>query len=159
MLRSLHLNNFRGFSDHRVDFKDISVIVGMNNAGKSTIVDALRILSITTQRFRSLRFMEPPDWTGLRPEMWGIAPSLQNININFRTIFNQYGNPPGLISAEFFNGTRLGIYIGPEQIFALIYTPTGRLVVNGWLARDTDIPGIAILPQIGPVQDSEQVLT
>lgn len=159
MLRSLHLTNFRGFSDHSVDFKDISVIVGMNNAGKSTIVDALRILSITTQRFRSLQFLDPPGWTGLDRGELGISPSLQNIHINFHTIFNHYGDPPGLVAAEFTNGTRLKIFIGPEQIFALIYSPTGRLVVNRWLARDTDIPGIAILPQIGPVQEIEQILS
>lgn len=159
MLRSLHLRNFRGFRDHRVDFKDVSVIVGMNNAGKSTIVDALRILSITTQRFRSLSFVDPPGWTGLNQDYLGISPSLQNLNLNFKTIFSHYSDPPGLITADFFNGAKLKIYIGIEQIFALIYTPTGRLVVNKWLARDTDIPGIAILPQIGPVQESEQVLS
>lgn len=159
MLRSLHLKNFRGFTDHTVRFKDISVVVGMNNAGKSTVVDALRILSITTQRFHSLRFLDPPEWTGLSPDRLGISPSLENLNLNFQTIFNQYSDPPGLVAAEFFNGAKLEIYIGREQIFALVYNPAGRLVVNKWLARDTDIPGIAILPQIAPVQESEQILS
>lgn len=158
MLKSLRLRNFRGFNNHALDFKDISVIVGMNNAGKSTIVDALRLLAITTQRFRLLRFTEPPEWTGLRPENWGVSPSLENLNINFQTIFYQYGEPPAQLTADFVNGTRVDLFIGPSTIFALIYTPTGRLVVNRWLANDTDIPGIAILPQIGPVREVEPLL-
>lgn len=158
MLSALQLQNFRGYIKHRIEFKDTSVIVGMNNAGKSTIVDALRLLSITTQRFRSLSFAEPPEWAGLRPEKWGVYPSLQNIDINFKTIFNGYTDPPGLIIAEFFNGSKVELYIGPGQIFALIYTPTGRLVVSSRLAKDTDIPGIAILPQIGPVRENEEIL-
>lgn len=159
MLKSLRLQNFRGYIDHHVDFKEVSVIVGMNNAGKSTLVDALRLLSITTQRFRGLNYVEPPNWSRLRPEQLGVIPSMQNININFHTIFNQYSPPPGVVSAEFTNGAKIKIFIGPNQIFALIFGTSGRPVQNRWLAQDIDIPGIAILPQIGPVQDGEVILT
>lgn len=159
MLKELRLRNFRGYVSHCIDFKEISVIVGMNNAGKSTIVDALRLLSITTQRFRGLNYVEPPSWSGLQPEQLGVVPSLQNIRINFNTIFNQYSDPPGLVAAEFVNGAKIEIYIGPNQIFALIFSTNGWPVRNRWLAQDVDIPGIAILPQIGPVQESELILT
>jgi len=157
MLKSLTLQNFRGYADHHIDFKDISIVVGMNNAGKSTIVDALRILSLTTQKFRTQNFIEAPEWTG-RQGILGISPSVQTLNIDFRAIFNHYGDPPGLLQAEFVNGTRLDIFIGPGQIFALIFTPRGTLVANRRLAADTDIPSIAILPQIGPVSEEENLL-
>ena len=44
MLRELRLENYRGFSDHSIPFEEVSVLVGRNNAGKSTAVEALRLV-------------------------------------------------------------------------------------------------------------------
>lgn len=44
ILKSLKLKNFRGYEDIEVDFdKDINVIIGKNDIGKSTILEALDI--------------------------------------------------------------------------------------------------------------------
>lgn len=45
ILRSLELRNFRGFREIRIDFDErLTVLVGTNGAGKSTVLDALAIL-------------------------------------------------------------------------------------------------------------------
>jgi AAA ATPase domain len=64
MLESLHLENFRGFANHRVPLKETSVLVRANNAGKSPIVAALRRVAIVTDRLRNprARFVERPNW-------------------------------------------------------------------------------------------------
>ena len=43
MLTFLKLENFRCFSNHEVVFSPLCLLVGQNNAGKSTIIDALRL--------------------------------------------------------------------------------------------------------------------
>jgi AAA15 family ATPase/GTPase len=47
-LIELRLQNFRGFQDHRLPFRQTTVVVGQNNAGKSTIVEAPRLLAVAT---------------------------------------------------------------------------------------------------------------
>jgi AAA15 family ATPase/GTPase len=42
VLKNLRLTDFRGFADHFVPLRDFTVIVGQNNMGKPTIVEALR---------------------------------------------------------------------------------------------------------------------
>jgi len=45
ILRSLELRNFRGFRDIEIDFdKQLTVLVGTNGAGKTTVLDALAML-------------------------------------------------------------------------------------------------------------------
>jgi predicted ATP-binding protein involved in virulence len=45
ILRSLELRNFRGFREIAIDFdKRLTVLVGINGAGKTTVLDALAIL-------------------------------------------------------------------------------------------------------------------
>ncbi|PYS69901.1 MAG: hypothetical protein DMF73_13950 [Acidobacteria bacterium] len=43
MLTKLILRNFRGFENHELPLRETTVIVGRNNAGKSTVVEALRL--------------------------------------------------------------------------------------------------------------------
>ena len=50
--RKVRLRNFRGFDDHVVPLRDLTIIVGENNAGKSTIVEALRLAALAVNRFR-----------------------------------------------------------------------------------------------------------
>ncbi|HZV35962.1 MAG TPA: AAA family ATPase [Verrucomicrobiae bacterium] len=44
MITEIKLFNFRGFESHSIPLKPVTIIVGKNNAGKSTIVEALRLI-------------------------------------------------------------------------------------------------------------------
>jgi AAA15 family ATPase/GTPase len=50
LIEELHLENFRGLADHHVRMRDTTIIVGANNAGKSTVVEALRLIAVATNR-------------------------------------------------------------------------------------------------------------
>ena len=41
-LRNVHIHNFRGILDQEITLRDYSVLVGPNNSGKSTVIDAIR---------------------------------------------------------------------------------------------------------------------
>jgi putative ATP-dependent endonuclease of OLD family len=58
-LYKLHIRNFRKIEDLTVDFPSgLSVIVGENNAGKTTIIDALRLILFSSRDFDALRLNE-----------------------------------------------------------------------------------------------------
>ena len=48
-LKAIELRNFRAFEKQRIELAPITVIVGPNNAGKSSVLSALRLLSQTFQ--------------------------------------------------------------------------------------------------------------
>jgi hypothetical protein len=86
MLTRLHLRNFRGFNDHELSFEKFTLIVGRNNAGKSTIIEALRLVALCTARYRTLRYIEAPPDLGLADDAHGIAPSIRDIEFNLGII-------------------------------------------------------------------------
>lgn len=47
MLEKLYLKNFKAFCDNEINFKPITLFLGPNNSGKSSILSAIRILSQT----------------------------------------------------------------------------------------------------------------
>ena len=60
MLKNLRLTDLRSFAEHFVPLRDLTVFVGQNNAGKSTIVEALRLISIVALRYGNLTYRPPP---------------------------------------------------------------------------------------------------
>lgn len=58
-LRELHIRNFRKIDELIVNFpRGLTVLVGENNSGKTTIVDALRLMLFSSRDFESLRLTE-----------------------------------------------------------------------------------------------------
>ncbi len=58
-LLNLHIRNFRKIEDLSVTFpKGLTVIVGENNAGKTAIIDALRLMLFSSRDYESLRLNE-----------------------------------------------------------------------------------------------------
>lgn len=160
MLIRIRLQNFRGFHDQTIPLRSLTVAVGQNNAGKSTLVEALRILSIVTRRYRNLPYQEPPDWLPLPRRMRGTAPALKRSEVQFDTIFHRYSEPPATITADFAAGQKVTIYIGAEgKVHAVIQDSAGDIVRSKSDAQSIDLPSVAALPQVGPVQDDEAKLS
>jgi len=160
MLTKLTLRNFRGFDNHSMNFAPLTVAVGQNNAGKTTVVEALRLVSIVALRYRHLGFHHPPGGSDIPLACIGVKPSLRDIEINFETIFHQYRDPPGIIEAKFSNGTSIRIYItDKEQIHAVIRDGLGQIVHNKGQANRIEVPPIRIMPQVAPLQREETILS
>jgi ABC-type cobalamin/Fe3+-siderophores transport system ATPase subunit len=151
MLHQLILKNYRGFRQHTVPFHHKSIIIGRNNAGKSTIVEALRLLSLVVNRFKNLNFIDMSRETRI-PELEScIAPSLRGTNIDLRDVCYQYGDPPAILEASFSGRQKAFLYLFPDnEILAVIIDQHGRPVQNKAHARFVRIPPINVLPQVRP---------
>jgi predicted ATPase len=160
MLQSLQLKNYRCFDRHEVTFHNLNVVVGANNAGKSTLIEAIRLLGLVVRKYRHGNYVRPPEWTELPGSLLGICPKMHDIDLRGGSVFHRYGNPPAVIVAKFSNNTRVEVYVGPHnEIFGLVYESTGELLRSRSRAMHVPIPAIAILPQIGPLLESELLLT
>ena len=159
MIKELRLENFRGFDDHRIPFNPrTTVVVGKNNAGKSTIVEALRLVSLIT-RYQRLEFCAVPSWLDRPRREKGVNPSLKNIELNLESAFHRYNDPPAIITCTFEKGENITIYIGKQaQIHAVIRDSRGDLIVTPDQANKFKLPKVQILPQIAPLEETEQVL-
>jgi hypothetical protein len=157
-LKTLRLQNYRCFENHTLPLGPFSVIVGRNNAGKSTTVEALRLVSLVAARCQSLTYVPPPRWTNLPTKTRGVVPSTNGLEINFQSIFYRHVDPPAIITitATFTSGHVIRIYIGRDSaIYATITDPAGTLANTKSQARALSLPTIAILPQIGPLRREE----
>jgi hypothetical protein len=158
MLRELRLRNFRCFSDQTVTFRRATVVVGRNNAGKSTIVEALNLVAAVVNR-RSATFTVAPHWLELSRFQRVIAPRISHLNLNLSTVFHRYGDPPAEITASFENGATIRVFVGREDtVYATLRAKKDWVTSSGQFAA-LGIPWVYVLPQVGPVQSEETLLT
>lgn len=162
MIRSLTIKNFRCFAHHSINFSfRTNLLVGKNNAGKSTVIEALRVVGLIVERMGGLRFQDPPGWLSDEPLGRGVYPSLQNMDFSTDAIFHRYDSAhPAVITCVFQNNSTVAAYIGPDfQVFGVFYNHKGHLVHNKAECRKIGITPVAVLPQIRPLDSAERILT
>jgi hypothetical protein len=159
VLKEVRLQNFRCFEEHTIPLRNCTVAVGKNNAGKSTLVDALRIVSIVTSRLRTMTFRNPPRWADLPIREVGISPSLAGIEFNSENLFHRYGDPPAVIMARFSSSASLKIYLGADgQVHAVIFDSNGVVATTRARVDSLGIERVEIMPQVAPLERSELLL-
>jgi predicted ATPase len=160
MLATLKIQNFRKFERYEVEFDDRTLLVGPNNAGKSTLIEALRLVSIVVNRVRALNFEYSPDWLGDRDALRGVMPSLRGFDFALGPeTFHNYADPPAVITASFSSGSSVTVYIGPDaDVFAVVRDVDGSLVMTKRHAREVAFERIGIQPQVGPLARIERPL-
>jgi len=114
MITEITLSNFRGFDNHSIPLRPVTIIVGKNNAGKSTVVEALRLISVITRRFQGLNYHELPSWIDRPRRERGVFPSTDDFEFSSEAVFHRLGDPPARIAARFSTGEQVEVLIGPQ---------------------------------------------
>lgn len=160
-LHKLILTNFKCYEKHVVHFNETTILIGKNNSGKSTIVEALRLVGLAFARLKvSTVYSRKPDWLiNESTAIKGVNISSKAIDIDLECVFFSYNDPPAIIEAIFNNNIKLFIYINSEfEIFAWasfdenILSSRDRLAVAG-------VPHVCVLPQIVPLLKTEQLVS
>jgi len=157
MIKQLELENFRGYKHHVADLGELSVIIGRNNAGKSSFIEAVRILATVVNELRNGKFTPPPPWVPV--ERIGLLTSLSDVERKSDAFFHKYAEPPAKICARFQDGGHVTVYIGHEQAVHVHATDAaGQEITSRSLARKAGFANISILPQISPIREKETTL-
>jgi ABC-type multidrug transport system ATPase subunit len=152
MLKSLELRNFRGFKEHRVEFSSFSLLIGQNNAGKTTIIEALRIISLAQVKASSANFVMAPE--SIDSEVTGpvFRVSLSAIGFEYESVHHRYeSDSPAVIIAKLTNNCSVTVVIGddPAAVFCQLAEPGSKKVNNRNLSSNPKFGQILVMPPIG----------
>jgi predicted ATP-dependent endonuclease of OLD family len=158
VLRSLQFSNFRGFRDHTIDLTPFCLLIGENNAGKTTIIEALRLVATALRRARTANFQMAPRWL----ENYLSGPvfrfSVETIGIEHRSIhYNYNADEPAIIRARFANNSIVAIAVGSEEteFFCQLLLPGGKKINGRAHVNDRRFPPVNVMPPVGSLLDRE----
>ena len=123
MLEKVEFKNFRCFKNFEIEFDNFSIIVGINNSGKSTIIDALKLIS-NVRRFAPYRNyfkIKNEDAYGCLIEERDIPFSKINLRYN-------YIEKDSIITSKFSDGTEIKI------VFPVNNNPYAYFLKDGTIA-------------------------
>lgn len=140
-------------------------MVGKNNAGKSTIIEVLRLCSLITKKYKTAKYINTPSWVKetkteeSRYKIKGISPDIKRLIRQYRTIFYRYSSEPAYAKIIFENKSSIEIhYNDAEQIFAILKDEKEEIIKSSTKAKFFDFPLISTLPQIGPLNIEESIV-
>jgi len=156
MIDQLRLVRFKGFENFIVQFGGSALLVGPNNAGKSTIISALRLCASASKTAR--RRNPPEHFNDQGNAVWGYPMALasgsgfvvENVRHEFREIESR-------LELRFKSGATLTLVwpIDGQTPFFYVADPKWNPKVSAARAREL-LVNIGIIPTLTPVEQEEQ---
>jgi len=158
MIRKLRLKNYRCFEDSEIDFKKNTIIVGSNNAGKSTLTEALRIIGLAAKKFRNMAYVQAPSELLLPAITRGFYLHVEDIKIDLRTIVYYYKTDTAAEIVAFFDErTEIHVFLRTDFVFVTIMVK-GKTITRKSDAIKSESLNLHILPQLSMIMDDEKKL-
>jgi predicted ATP-dependent endonuclease of OLD family len=160
MIKTLRFINYRCFLDHQLPLKQETIIVGKNNAGKSTIIEGFRLIGLITERYKHLSILDVPNWLDIPRYHRGVRIDLGALNLSWENLFHHYQkDQPACVIATFTNRAIVEIYLGPNgAMHAVIKDTDGNVAQNKKQSKDIALPRVNVLPQVMPLSKEENIM-
>ncbi|WP_287596757.1 ATP-binding protein [Thermomonas sp.] len=147
----VRFKNYKALKAFSIQLNEFKVLVGPNNAGKSTIIGAFRLLFEGIRKARSKGASYVP-----AAKTFGYQIPLDDIPIATENIFSDYDDSePAVIEFDLASGSKLQLLFPENDLCYLIPFPSGKPVRSpSEFKRAFDIT-IGFVPVLGPVEHNE----
>ncbi len=162
MIRSLRLENYKGFASFRIDFGQMSILVGPNNAGKTTCIDLLRSLAAMISHARRLTPDAVYRRDGVRQvRVYAFGPG--QFGLEEENLRHEFNPATTRVRLAFSEGQALRVVWPEEQAdepgsFFYLSLPGERQPKSPTEVR-SHFPTLGVVPQLSPIERVESVLT
>ncbi|MFI5014412.1 MAG: AAA family ATPase [Hyphomicrobiales bacterium] len=157
MFTSVRFQNFKGLSDYSISLRRMNVLVGPNNAGKSSVLDAFRVLAVAIRHARSrnptLLSLEDDAITGYDLPRTQMPISLVNVHSDYRDELSTN------ITFRIENGNKLRLTFVDSSRCVLTVENSGPPTRTTTQFRKHFPIEIASFPTLGPFEEEESVLS
>ena len=153
-ITSIRFRNYKAFEDYSISLSPFNVLVGPNNAGKSTVLGAIRILSegIRRARSRSLDLIDGPK--GLQVRAHQIA--LEGLPVSTENVFHNYDESiPATVEFRLSNTATLTLFFPERGMCYLVPGGDWPARSHAEFKRHFNVE-IAFVPTLGPVEHNER---
>ena len=157
MLKQITFNDYKGFADFRISFGEQAFLVGPNNAGKTTIIAALRLCASLLNHAKRLRPQTPRDDNG----RWVHAYNFTGSPLGFvdENVRHEFRDVEPRLELVFKNGARIqAIWPLDDTPFFYLETAPGVYPRRPTEVRET-FSTIGVVPILSPIEHDEVALT
>lgn len=155
MIKSIKFINFKTHKNLTISLNKFNVLVGPNNSGKSTILDALRVLA-GAYRLASRRkptLIELPDGK----TRFGYYIPESSIPISLRHVHTDYNEQTTSLQYKLQDNKSITIIFPPNKSVILCYDGEPKNIRTAAAFRKEFPLNLAIVPTLGPLEEDEEI--
>jgi len=154
---AIRFRNYKALKNYAIHLADFNILVGANNAGKSTVIGAFRILAEGIKRAQS-RGAEYNDAAEIRG--WCYPVNLRDLPVSTENVFTNYDDTESaVIEFSVSNGNKLRLVFPEQDVCYMVCETQGKQVKTpSDFTRSYDVQ-VAFVPVLGPVEHDEQLNT
>lgn len=152
-ISSVKFTNFKALSNYFVSLAETNILVGANNAGKSTVISAFRILDVALRRARRLkaeRVPLPGGGSGL-----GHRIPEQQISVSLENVATNYNGEDSRIEFKLTNKNKLCLFFPGDGGCILYWEAEGNLITTTSRFKSAFPILIQVVPVLGPLEHEE----
>ncbi|MDB5653473.1 MAG: hypothetical protein JWQ94_1086 [Tardiphaga sp.] len=157
MFSSVKFRNFKSLKDFTVRLKHVNVLVGPNNAGKSTILDAFRAMA-AAHRHASRRNQSPISLNGTT--LVGYEIPMSNFPISLANVHSDYQTElETSVTFTMNNGNKLKLLFHDNSRCILTIEESKQRTSTTAQFKKNFPASIYSFPTLGPLEEEEELLT
>jgi energy-coupling factor transporter ATP-binding protein EcfA2 len=148
----IRFKNYKAFPEFVVNLREFNVLVGPNNAGKSTVLGAFRILS---EGIRRARAKSPTLVEGPNGNTYGYSIALEGLPVSTENVFHNYNDgEPAVVTFKISNESHLKLFFRERGSCSLIADCPHVIRSPADFRRNFPV-SVSFVPVLGPVEHEE----
>lgn len=150
---SVTFKNYKALKRYTISLGRFNILVGPNNAGKSTIIGAFRILA---EGMRKALVKKPEYFDIPGEEAWGYRVALEDLPIASENIFSNYDDSqPAVVEFHLSSGNKLALIFPETNLCYLVCKTKHRTVKSPSDFQKEYKASVGFVPVLGPVEHDE----
>ena len=152
-MTSIKFTNFKSLRNYTVHLQERNILVGPNNAGKSTVISSLRLLEVALRRARSKnadRVALPDGTLG-----YGHHISLAHLSVSLENVSTDYNSDPSQIEFRLSNRNKLILHFPSDGGCTLYWETDGAAVTTASRFATAFPVSVQVVPVLGPLEHRE----
>ncbi len=151
----VEFRRLKAFTQFVLPLRHFNILVGPNNAGKSTILAAFRVLASAVRR----AFARAPQIVrGPLGQTFGHIVDLSSVSVAEESIFHDYDDSePATVVFRLANGNTLTLFFSETGRCLLIPDAQGKPIRTAAAFRENFNCPIGFVPILGPVEQTERL--
>lgn len=156
-LKSIRIKNYKCFDDVSFSVKNINIMIGENNAGKSTAIEAIKLLAFAIDKLKKGNFIECPEEISDVKRNRCISLNITSLLIDISLASYKYRGGLSHIYGYFNNGLRVEVVILNSNVYALAFVGKNCITKRQEMIR-CDFPSIYVMPHFNLLRDKEALI-
>lgn len=152
---SVRFRNYKALQGFHLKLRETNILVGPNNAGKSTMVGAFRALAVALRRIKGRK---PEILLGPNGRRYGVTVPGDSLPISIENVHTDYLDEDTLVSFALSNGNELQLYFPQDGSCSLIAEARGVPLLSAIAFQKAFPLRVAVVPILGPVEHKEELV-